>query len=421
MITGNLEKALSTGGSFVGKLKLLVTASTFPRWENDTEPRFVLDLCKAMTEYFDITVLVPACPGAKECETLEGVKVIRYHYFPIHKFETLCYPGAIVPRIKQKKVRALLVPFLFIGLWNALRKHVDDYDFVHAHWLIPQGIVQSFFDKPYIVTGHGGDVCSLNNGLTRKLKIKCIKKAKHITVVSEHLKGKILELVPGAKVDVISMGVDTSAFGPQYRVKNYFGQGDKKVVLFVGRLAEKKGVTYLIETMRYIDAKLVIVGDGPLRNELLDQAKALALQEEQEISSSYCFPYKFGKIEFLGSKTHKELKTIFASADILCIPSITAKNGDKEGMPTVLFEAMASGIPVIATTSSSIGQILSNGESCLLCEEKSVHQLTEKIVQLLDDPLMYHQIVEKASLKAVDNSYSRKGNQFSKLIGLYKK
>ncbi|WP_143087440.1 hypothetical protein [Butyrivibrio proteoclasticus] len=91
------------------KKKLLVTASTFPRWENDTEPRFVLDLSKALTEYFDVTCLVPACPEAKDSEVLEGVKVLRYHYFPIHKFETLCYPGAIVPRIKQNKARATLL------------------------------------------------------------------------------------------------------------------------------------------------------------------------------------------------------------------------------------------------------------------------------------------------------------------------
>lgn len=65
------------------KKKLLVTASTFPRWEGDTEPRFVLDLSKQLKKYFDVTVLAPAAPGAKEKEILEGVKVLRYHYFPI--------------------------------------------------------------------------------------------------------------------------------------------------------------------------------------------------------------------------------------------------------------------------------------------------------------------------------------------------
>ena len=171
------------------KKKLLITGSTFPRWKGDTEPRFIFDYADAMAEYYDVTVLVPAAPGAKDRERMSNVNVIRYHYFPIHKWETLCYPGAIVPRIKEKKIRLFLVPFLFLSLYCHLKKILPKYDIVHAHWLIPQGIVQSFFkNKPYIVTGHGGDVTSLNKGLFRGLKIRCLKNARHVTVVSEHLK-----------------------------------------------------------------------------------------------------------------------------------------------------------------------------------------------------------------------------------------
>ncbi len=386
------------------KKKLLVTASTFPRWENDTEPRFVLDLSKALTEYFDVTCLVPACPGAKDSEVLEGVKVLRYHYFPIHKFETLCYPGAIVPRIKEKKIRAILVPFLFLGLWNALRKNLKNYDFVHAHWLIPQGIVQSFFNTPYIVTGHGGDVCSLNKGIARSLKKRCIKRAQKVTVVSEHLRQRVLELVPDVDIDIISMGVDTSAFGPQYRVENYFGQGDKKAVLFVGRLAEIKGVKYLIEAMKNVDANLYVVGDGPLRSELEEQAKSMS------------------NVIFLGSKTHKELKNIYASADIFCLPSITAKGGDQEGMPTVLFEAMASGLPIVSTNTGGIIQLVKNGESGLLCEEKCAWQIVDNISSLLNDNDLYKKLQANGYKTAKESSYEARATLFAeninKIIGI---
>ena len=168
----------------MGKKKLLVTASTFPRWEGDTEPRFVYDLCRAMRDEFDITVLVPAAPGAQDREEMGGLHVERYHYFSIHKWETLCYPGAIVPRIKEKKARALLVPFLFLSLWWNLFKRRKQFDAVHAHWLIPQGIVQSFFKVPYLVTGHGGDVTSLNQGILKALKRRCLQRAGAVTVVS---------------------------------------------------------------------------------------------------------------------------------------------------------------------------------------------------------------------------------------------
>lgn len=356
------------GGHLMAKKKLLVTASTFPRWEGDTEPRFVLDLCKHMTEWFDITIMVPYAPGAKEKETLEGMNVIRYHYFPVHKWETLCYPGAIVPRIREKKIRVLLVPFLFIALYYQLFRRLSSFDIVHVHWIIPQGIVQSFFNKPYVVTGHGGDVTSLNKGIVKRLKIRCLNRAGHVTVVSDYLRKRILELTDVPQIDVISMGVNVSSFGKQYFCANYFGQGEKKVVLFVGRLAEKKGVTYLISAMAKVDAMLVIVGEGTLKKELQEQARKLNVNAV-----------------FWGSKTHDELKKIYASADVFVAPSVTAKDGDQEGLGLVMLEAMASGLPVIASDSGGISQVVEDGVNGLLCPEKDVERLADSIAAVLQN------------------------------------
>ena len=385
------------------KKKLLITGSTFPRWEDDTEPRFIFDYADAMTKYYDVTVLVPAAPGAKDRERMSNVNVIRYHYFPIHKWETLCYPGAIVPRIKEKKIRLFLVPFLFLSLYCHLKKILPKYDIVHAHWLIPQGIVQSFFKhKPYIVTGHGGDVTSLNKGLFRRLKIRCLKNASHVTVVSEHLKKRVQELGPGINPSVISMGVNTKNFGQQYRISNYFGQGDKKVVLFVGRLAEKKGVTYLIEAMKQIDAVLVIVGDGPLKGELQSQAKQL----------------EGNKVQFLGGKTHEELKTIYASSDIFAAPSVTAKDGDQEGFGLVMLEAMASGLPVVANDSGGISQLIENGVNGLLCAEKCIWQLVDNISSLLNDGNLYQRIIGNGEKTIEQYDYCSIAEMYNKLFDL---
>lgn len=389
-------------GKMDQKKKLLVTASTFPRWEGDTEPRFVLDLAAHMTDQFQVTALVPAAPGAKEREILEGVEVIRYHYFPVHKWETLCYPGAIVPRIKEKKIRMFLVPFLFISLYFHLFKLLPKYDIVHAHWLIPQGIVQSFFKKPYIVTGHGGDVVSLNKGIIRKLKIRCLKKARHVTVVSEYSQEKVRELVYEVKPDIISMGVDTSQFGEQYHISDYFGQGDKKVVLFVGRLVEIKGVAYLIEAMRQIEAMLVIVGDGPFRSEL--ERQAMNMRE---------------KVVFLGSKTHRELQAIYASADIFVSPSITLKDGSKEGLPTAIMEAMASGLPVVASNSGGISQLIKDRINGLLCEEKCVRQIVDNISNLINDEALRNSILAESKKTIEEYDYHVIADKYKKIMKMY--
>lgn len=380
------------------KKKLLITASTFPRWENDTEPRFILDLARNMTDEFDVTVLAPAAIGAKATEVLEGVNVIRYHYFPVRKLETLCYPGAIVPRIKEKKTRAFLVPFLFLALMNTLRKIHKDYDIIHAHWLIPQGIVQSSFKTPYIVTGHGTDVTSLNNPIIKSLKQKTFKKASAVTVVSDYLKGRAEELTDRRDIKVIPMGCDTTKFSPDYRQAGYWGD-DKKTVLFVGRLVSIKGVEYLIEAMKGIDARLVIVGEGPLKEELEAKAKEAAID---------CV--------FMGGKSHEELKTIYASADVFAAPSITMPNGAQEGLGLVALEAMSSGVPVIGSRSGGIKEVIKDGENGLLVDEKNAAQLRKAIKDIINSDSLARRLKHKALIDVKEFDYSNTAKRYKECI-----
>lgn len=371
------------------KRKILMTASTLPRFAGDTEPRFILDLAKELNKNYDVTILAPADPMASEQEVLEGVKIMRYHYFPIRKWETLCYPGAIVPRIKQKKVRVLLVPFLLFSLKNKLRELDGSFDLVHAHWLIPQGIMQRKQKTPYLVTGHGGDVTSLNVPVIRGWKKECMEKAAHITVVSEALKQYVEKIYPNSKTTILPMGCDTKLFSPVHHRKNFFNQQDKKVILFVGRLAEKKGVTYLIEAMKQIDdAILVIVGKGDLEDCLKEQAK-----EQGD------------KIRFIGAKTHSQLPEIYASADVFAAPSITASDGDKEGFGLVILEAMASGIPVVASASGGITDIIHNGENGLLSEEKNVSMIATALKRVLADDALRMQLIHNGIQTAQKYSY----------------
>lgn len=384
------------------KKKLLITGSTFPRWENDTEPRFIFDYAEAMTAYYDVTVLVPAAPGAKDVEKMSNVNVVRYHYFPIQKWETLCYPGAIVPRIKKKKIRILLVPFLFLSLYVCLKKMLPEYDIVHAHWLIPQGIVQSFFkDKPYIITGHGGDISSLNNGIFKRLKEKCLCRAGAITVVSEFKQRELNQYYPGHESKILSMGVNTLLFDRKINYSsNYFNQGNRKVILYVGRLAEIKGVEYLIQAMQYIgNAILVIVGDGPEKGHLEELAKTCNVDAK-----------------FLGSKSHEELKIIYASADVLVVPSIIDHKGAQEGLPTVILEAMASKLPVIATKTGGIPQLIQDGVNGLLCDEKCVWQLSDHICSLLDDKNLYNEIVNNGYQTVKKYDYSNIAEEYYKIL-----
>lgn len=390
------------------KKKLLITASTFPRYEGDTEPRFILDLAKELNKYYDVTVLAPSDVNAAGKEIIEGISVERYRYFPIHSLETLCYPGAIVPRIKEKKGRALLIPFLFIGLFNALWKRRKQFDYVHANWFIPQGIVQSFFNMPFLIMGHGADVTSLNIKPIRALKRRTVQKADHVTVVSEDLKREVLSWFPESqrkkineKIIVQPLGCDIKRFSPSFRKENYWKQGNSKIVLFVGRLAEKKGVQYLIEAMQWVDAKLVIVGDGPLRNDLQTRTKMYNLNT---------------KILFMGPQNHEKLSILYASADVAVVPSITAKDNDKEGFGLVILEAMASGVPVVASKSGGIVDIIEHKQNGLLVEEKNSSALAEAINLVLLNEELRGNIVNNMKETVKKYSYETVGEKYVEIM-----
>ncbi|MBQ8189507.1 MAG: glycosyltransferase family 4 protein [Lachnospiraceae bacterium] len=361
------------------RITVLITASTFPRYDGDTEPRFILDLAEALQKYCDVTVLAPSAPEAKSEEMLNGVKVIRYRYFPIKRLETLCYPGAIVPRIKQKKSRALLIPFLFIALWWNVKKYEKQFDVVNAHWIIPQGIIQSFCKQKYVITGHGADVVSLNKGILKKIKARTLGKASAITVVSTRLKEFLERNYNVQNIEICPMGCKLGFFSPSNRKEKLSGVDGKRSVLFVGRLAEKKGVCYLIDAMEKVDAKLIIVGNGPLENELKEQAKRVNAD-----------------IEFWGNKSHDELKTILPSADVYVAPSITAQNGDTEGLPVSIMEAMASGVPVVASDSGGISDMIIHGQNGLLTQEKDVDGIATAINMILNDTELASQLKNHA-------------------------
>lgn len=86
---------VSESSQTLKELRVLVLATTFPRWENDTEPRFIFDLTKPLAEKISLWVLAPHAPGAKIREDMEGVQVIRFPYFFPRRLQTLCYEGGI--------------------------------------------------------------------------------------------------------------------------------------------------------------------------------------------------------------------------------------------------------------------------------------------------------------------------------------
>lgn len=141
--------------------------------------------------------------------------------------------------------------------------------------------------------------------------------------------------------------------------------------------------------MKDIDALLVIVGDGPLYRKLKCQAADMK-----------------NKVRFIGARTHEELKTIYASADVFVAPSITAEDGDQEGLGLVILEAMCSGLAVVASDSGGIRDVVHDGHNGLLVEEKNSVQLANRINLLLEDEALYNRIVCNSAETVLQYDYN---------------
>jgi glycosyltransferase involved in cell wall biosynthesis len=378
-------------------MKILVLTSTFPRWKGDREPPFVYELSRRISLQHACTVLAPHYKNSNTRETIDNLEIRRFRYLPA-SWETLAYDGGIVPKLKQNRLRYLQIPFFLlfelISTFRLLRN--EDYQAIHTHWMIPQGLVAilarmlSGKKIPILCTLHGGDLYSLKGRMFDKLKKFILNKTDRITVVSNAMKMDLIDLgIDEKKIDVIPMGVDfQNTFKPLPGV-----QRNTKSVLFVGRLVEKKGVKFLIQAMQNVIQKvpgteLFIAGSGTE----LDDLKTLSKQVRIE-----------NNVHFLGSIHNTELPSLYNQHAIVAFPSIVAQSGDREGFGLVLAEALGCECAVVASNLPAVRDIVSDQYNALLVEPEDITALTKAILQLLRDQALTRTLAKKGRKFVLEN------------------
>jgi len=389
--------------------KILVLASTFPVSKNDIQPEFVKRLCLELAEFSDVTVLLPGAPGAVSREFVDNLEIIRFRYF-IKKYELLSYGSGILSNLKANKFKWGLVPFFLIAQLISMLVIIkkNEFDVIHVHWIFPQGLIAAAGTTlfkgfpPILITSHGADIFALNNAIFLMLKKWILKKSKQITVVSDVMKDyceNSLDVDP-SRVSVMSMGVDfESTFTP-----DFVSQKNNQIV-FVGRMVDKKGLSYLIDAMPLIlkvrpDVVLNIIGDGVLKPQLLKQAKKLNIENS---------------IIFHGPIINSKIPEILRKCSISITPSIITPSGDQEGLGLVILEAIGCGCAVIASDIPAIRTIIKNGENGLLVPQQNHLALAEKITYLLENEGVRvklskngrDMVCEKYDWKVVGKNYSK--------------
>lgn len=371
--------------------RILVVTSTFPRWKDDTEPSFVLDLCTYLHgRGMEIDVLAPHAPRAEKHEILNGINVYRYQYF-FKGLQRLAYAGGILANLKKSPLTLLLVPFLLLFQAAALfrRLRSTDYQLIHAHWLVPQGFICAVVNclrgkraPALICTSHGGDLYALDSFLFRMIRKWTIKKCALVCVVSNAMKQTLVgQGIPSEKIRVLPMGIDlVNEFKP---VPGVIRNSNR--LIFVGRLVEKKGVNCLLDALARVvrsnpEASLLIVGDGPLRPALEAQTVNLGLSAQ---------------VSFYGSCRHDKLPALYSSAAIAVLPST-----DQEGLGLVAIEAMGCECAVIASSLEGIRDVV-DADTGVLVAPGEVTELAVKICFLLNNHEQRLQLSKQGQAKAV--------------------
>ena len=381
--------------------KALVIATTFPRWKDDTTPRFVYDLSNRIASNYKIIVLSPHHKNAEKKELMGKLQVKRFVYFKPERLQKLCYEGGIIPNIKSSFLAKMQMPLLivteFFASFSIIKR--DNIDLIHAHWILPQGVVGVFlkklFKKPLLVTIHGSDLFPLKNRLFKILQDFAMKNADYVTVNSIATRDELTKRFPkySAKIRTIPMGVDTKIFRNRkvIRPRKY---ANNKLLLFVGRLSEQKGLQYLIDSMQDISkydarVKLLVIGTGPYEWVLREKVKSKGLEEN---------------VEFLGSLPTSDVANYYNLCDIFILPSISSKTGT-EALGLSLLEAMASGCAVIGTNVGGIPYTIKDGYNGILVMEKDHNEISRGIITLLKDKKK-SQILGRNAAKFVRENYS---------------
>ncbi len=295
----------------------------------------------------------------------------------------LALPADRVVTVNRGGLTGRAEEFLFrrFGLAGRAARSLRQYrpTLVHAHFgqSGPAALaLAEALGVPMIVTYHGQDATVTTAEAARSWRGReylrgraaVMQRASLIIAVSDFIRGRLLDNgYPGDKVVTHRNGIDIGVFQPSFRRR-------EPIVLFVGRFVEKKGCEFLLRALgalwqQGLAVRGVLVGDGPLRPTLERLAGEVR-----------------ANVEFTGFRPAAEVREWLGKAAVVAVPSVTAADGDSEGLPTVILEAQAMGTPVVATRHAGTAEGVVEGRTALLVQERDVPGLAAALRHFIEQP-----------------------------------
>ena len=382
-----------------GGLDLLFLTQTYPRFEGDTAGPFIRDLARALARGGDrVTVLAPHVAGVPAAWEDGGVEVATFRYAP-ERFEVLGYGRTLEADERVKGGAVLAAPLYALAGCQAIRRRLRQrrFDLVHAHWIVPNGVVAAAGGAgvPLAIGLHGSDVFLAERRSVRPFARWALSRARLLTGCSPELVERVRALgFPAERSRVIPYGVDTAAFSPAPDRRRLWRERlgvpeDAPLLLGVGRMATKKGFQVLIEILpalfeEFPDLRVVLAGGG----DLLERFRAATI------------PWR-DRLHLPGPVFRDTLPDLYRAADAFVLPAVHDAKGNVDGLPNVILEAMASGLPVVASGISGVPLAVEHGATGLLVPEGDPGALLGALRELLGDPARVRSLGERGRRKAL--------------------
>ena len=387
--------------------------TTYPESKKTITPKFIHTFNKELVKLgFRVVTITPHLKGALTKENIDSVEILRFRYFP-EDWELDRTPISDVVNNSKAgflKVFIMIIIFFLYTFFVCLKKKPD---IIHAHWIFPCGyiayIVSKFLKLKVITTAYGGEIPQIQKfNFLKKIVVPAMNKTNMIIVPSTYIKNELGQLgFNNEKIKVMKLIPNfldhTSDFEFLKKIKSKFTNPENKIVFFVGRLVERKGVKYLIQSLLEMKTKnihLIICGKGYLSDELKALTKSLSLDN---------------KVTFIASD-HKELGYIHDISDCFVLPSVIDCKGETEGLGLVILEAMESGVPVVASAVGGITDIIKHEYNGLLVEQKNPKAIADAVDRVLSDEQLRKKLVTNVKITAKEFSPQTVAEQYTKIF-----
>ena len=372
-------------------MKICALTHTYPRFPHDINAPFVEQLMERIAaKGNEVAVLTAFDPAWNRGPGDHTVDLRTYRYIRPDRLHILGYSRTIEGNVRFRKRVLALSPLLFLFGFRAFLRLVREKrpDVIHAHWILPNGFIAALVSRatgtPLLIQLHGSDVFTAEkNALFRWMARFAASRASYIVSPSPDLAARIGALgADTGKIGIVPNTVDagfcdTVTDEDVSALRNRLGvPPGTRVVLAMGRMVHVKGFSYLLDAFARIawefpDTALVLAGGGMLFDDMRALADSLGIG---------------GRVIMPGAVTREEVPVYFRAAELFVVPSIRHESGAVDGLPVVVPEAMAAGLPIIASAVGGIPVLVRDGATGVLVQERDPSALADALRRLLADP-----------------------------------